>query len=321
MDLKRIALALCSLGLTGVASAGGFMPAPACSNQPVSVPCERSAWDFGLTAYWGRISSDYAAVDGLATEFGTRLLYITPDYRWGYGLEGSYHWGNGNDFIVEWTHFKKSFTENGSVEFGGEFANSGDDYIHRADFNFNSLNLALGQNIDVGSKWDMRAHAGLQYVKIERLLEYFYGTPAEFAANDVNLNTTFSRFSGTGPRVGIDGAYHLTERFSLTGNVAASVLVGKLRGLYTEYSVNSFGSSIDIHNHGRTHSVVGGLDGRFGARVDMPVSSGTLSLSGGYAGVVYFNTVTSNSLEDTADPWFTGQFGIGSLFLTAKYTS
>ena len=324
MDLKKIALVLCVMGLTNVASAGGFMPAPSCENKPVSVPCEHSGWDFGLTGYWGRLASDHMDVDANGgNSIQSNLLHVTPGYRFGFGVEGSYHWGNGHDLVVGWTHFNKTFEERGFIsDDGAIFADDEDAFFNNAQFKFDTWNFALGQNIDVGPKWDMRVHAGVQYVKIDRELEYLFASLDNFDAGDFFELTTHTRFSGTGPRAGIDGAYHVTDNWSLIGNGAVSVIAGDLNGKHDQVSYNNhIVDTVREYFYGHAHSMVVGLDGRVGLRYDQPVSSGVMSVTGGFAGAVYSNTVAAPTFEDPEDDWFLGNFGVGSFFLTAKYTS
>lgn len=318
MDLKKIAFALYALGFCGVASAGGFMPAPACANQPVTVPCEHKAWDAGFTAFWGRITSDYMVMDSI----NYNLLRVTPGYSFGFGLEGSYHWGNGNDFTVDWTRFHKTFEERGNVpsNSNNERAFPGDVFANEASFHFDNVNFALGQNINVGSGWDLRAHIGGQYLRLNRDLFYRYAELTDFNNGDADVFHIVNEFRGLGARGGLDSAYHMNGNWSLIGNAAISVLSGRLHADLIEWfpsDIQPFGS----HEFGKTYAMVAGVDGRVGLRYDHSMTSGKLSVTGGYAGNVYVNTVLNASLGDTDDHWYKGNFGVGSFFLAAKYTS
>jgi len=98
---KKTAIAALVLG-SGAASAAMYAPAPApaCAAGNVTVPCERSAWDLGVDALYLR-SEDNNGVGAVnANSFRAK-------YGWGFRLEGSYHFGTGNDATVNWAHYNK----------------------------------------------------------------------------------------------------------------------------------------------------------------------------------------------------------------------
>ncbi len=314
MDLKKTALALLALGLTGVASAGGFMPAPACTNHPVTVPCERTAWDLGFTAYWVRPTSDFAGVVGNFDESLSFANVSSQDYdldhKFGYGVEASYHWGTGSDFNANWTHFRES-EDTLYPGFSSGYS------LTDVDVRFDQVNLELGQHIDVGPSWDLRAHMGVAYAKINVDAETLTDSTEQDVLNggsSADYKRLESEVDGFGPRAGFDLAYHISDNFSVVGHSAVSVLAGERESTVTTATINSFVlSSIDVYPAER-HGVMLGAEGKIGLAYNASMSQGSASIEGGYSVATYHNGIDALGL-------FTSPFSLDGFYLKAKYVS
>lgn len=201
---KKTAIAALVLGFSGAASAAMYAPAPApaCAAGNVTVPCERSAWDLGIDALYLRPEN---------TGFHNALNNgERADYGWGFRLEGSYHFGTGNDVTMNWSHFKRSkdltvATDSGTVSAG---AASYEAKLDMANFEF-------GQMINFGENVSTRFHGGLQYLQ-------FNNDYTAVGAGTVNVKTT-----GFGPRAGLMTKYDFGNGFGVYGDLAAGMLVGK----------------------------------------------------------------------------------------------
>tara|TARA_B110000879_G_C11141916_1_gene500738 strand:- start:614 stop:1396 length:783 start_codon:yes stop_codon:yes gene_type:complete len=193
---KKTAIAALVLGFSGAASAAMYAPAPApsCAAGNVTVPCERSAWDLGIDALYMR--ADDNAFSTIANA-GFRAKY-----GWGFRLEGSYHFGTGNDTTVNWSHNKR--TTDQTV---GTTALS-------LENNLDIVNFELGQVVNFGESVSARFQGGVQYVSIK--------DDATTAGTAVTRKTT-----AFGPRAGLMSKYDFGNGFGVYGDVNAAMLVGK----------------------------------------------------------------------------------------------
>ncbi len=199
---KKTAIAALVLGFSGAASAAMYAPAPApaCAAGNVTVPCERSAWDLGVDALYLR-TADYNAFGntGSASNLNNR-----PDYGWGFRLEGSYHFGTGNDVTLNWAHYDKR-----------SFLGAATGWNSKSKFDV--VNLELGQHIDVGEMVDMRFYGGLQWVDVTD-----HTTVAATGANNSNWKTT-----GFGPRAGLTTTYNFGNGFAVYGDGSVAFLAAE----------------------------------------------------------------------------------------------
>lgn len=318
MDLKKSALALLALGLTGVASAGGFVPPPACSNHPVTVPCERTAWDLGFTAYWARPTNEYlnygvdtVSTDGLTTH---DAVHVKPKYKFGFTLEGSYHWSTGNDLTVNWTRYHRSFDGDHTYADGSIGA-------AEARFNFDSVNVELGQHIDVGPNWDVRVHFGGQYMRLDHTIASVKSRSVSNLQNGTFTTTSSeSDFDGFGPRTGLDAKYNLSNGFGIVARSAVSLLVGdiKAKGATAAYEGDVLSTETRNNYWGRRVVVVG-VDSRVGLSYTASMSQGSVTGEVGYFVTSYQNPIISNLGDSVSGE--SSHFGLNGVYGTLKYVS
>jgi hypothetical protein len=205
---KKTAIAALVLGFSGVASAAMYAPAPApaCSAGNVTVPCETSAWDIGgealvLNAREGSLQ---------------RLPGRSADWGWGFRIEGSYHFGTGNDFNVNWAHYDKTTTTAVTAADGIAVNNPGNvDFQSRFDI----VNFEFAQHVDFGEMWDVRFHGGVQYANLRNDV-----TSANGVLVAGVVSTSELKVSGWGPRAGADATYNFGNGFAVFGNSSVSVL-------------------------------------------------------------------------------------------------
>jgi hypothetical protein len=188
---KKTAIAALVLGFSGAASAAMYAPAPApaCAAGNVTVPCERSAWDLGVDLL-------YMRNDG--NQFDEVPNFRAP-YGWGFRLEGSYHFGRGNDANLNWTHYNK----------GGESVNR----MTRSKLDI--VNFEMGQSVDFGENFDVRFQGGMQYVDVTD-----NGVGGAIAGNN-------ARLKGFGPRGGAMVKYDFGNGFGVYGDTNIAILASK----------------------------------------------------------------------------------------------
>jgi len=190
---KKTAIAALVLGVSGAASAAMYAPAPApaCSAGNVTVPCEKMAWDLGIHALYLRTANN--ALSGVAA-----ADTYNGDSDWGFRLEGSYHFGTGNDLTVEWTWFDNSYGTSGNANY--------------RTAKYNVVNVEMGQHVDFGEMVDMRFHGGIQYADFQQ---------------EAGAASTSREDKGIGPRFGFDASYDFGNGFMFTGGSDVALLAAQ----------------------------------------------------------------------------------------------
>lgn len=321
LNLKKTALAVLALGST--AAFAGTM-GPVCSAVNVTVPCENTAWDLGGRALY--IQPSALPAQGVVTYTGnggtTSTLGANPQWAWGFQLEASYHYNTGNDFNVNWYHFRNDST----------FANAGglsDTYfdglapttytLNSASGNvataWDTVNMEFGQHVDFGENKFARLHAGAAFTRVG----YSGATSVDFESTvssspvTVDLTESYSQvFNGFGPRVGTDLTYDWGNGLSIYGNGALGLLAGTSKSSVAPaavYQGTNYTSTTSL-SHTR---VVPELDAKLGAMYTYAMAQGDLSLDIGWVWADYINSVTDANDNSTHD------FGVQGLYFGLKW--
>lgn len=256
---KKTAIAALVLGFSGAASAAMYAPAPApaCAAGNVTVPCEKSAWDLGVDALYLRADD---------TQFNATAR---PKMGWGFALEGSYHFGTGNDVTVNWSHFKKS-TDLVTVT----PAVAGTQDRATVESKFDIVNFEFGQHVDFGENVDVRFQGGLQYVTAYDNLYTW-----EAAAAAANNNTSNLKLTGWGPRAGAKMTYNFGNGFGVYGDGNMALVMGKVE---TTTAANG-GASATATAYGSTL----GYDAQVGVKYTHAMAQGDLTARLGWGGKHY----------------------------------
>lgn len=285
LNLKKTAVAVLALGSSAVFA--GTM-GPVCTPGNVTVPCERSAWDFGVQALYLKAAYDADFGYRGITQTGNVTNYVDTnlDWGWGFRLEGSYHFGTGNDANLNWTHYSKKSTYNTNFDLrdiGGGVVNA----FETVDPKWDAVNLEFGQHVDFGDMKNIRFHGGVQYVRIEN---DFYAQ-VNAAATSFALET---KFNGFGPRVGMDMSYDFGNGFAVYGKGATALLVGdsKFNDVAITNSVTTAGTN------GSKTSIVPELEAKLGMTYTYAMAQGDLSFDAGWMWVNYFNAMHEVNLND-----------------------
>ena len=331
LNLKKTALAVIALGST--AAFAGTM-GPVCSAVNVTVPCENTAWDLGGRALYLQPSSNAGALGSTTLTSNGQSVSVgsNPQWAWGFQLEGSYHYSTGNDFNLNWYHFRgsdsKAFT--GPVTFTNLATTTGQVYDSftldsatvTGDSSWDQVNMEFGQHVDFGENKFARFHGGMNFSRVGYNSTFASSVTATSTAATGSVtvltpvnNTTSSVYNGFGPRVGTDLNYDWGNGLSVYADGALSVLAGTSKAstgiIATDNSLIA-GTQYTGTIARSASNVVGELDAKLGAMYTYAMAQGDLSLDIGW---VFANYVSA--LKDTSDA--DSSFGIQGLYFGLKW--
>lgn len=324
LNLKKTALAVLALGST--AAFAGTM-GPVCSAVNVTVPCENTAWDLGGRALYLQPSAlPSRGVMNLTGSNGSATLGANPQWSWGFQLEASYHYNTGNDFNVNWYHFRNDSTYAVGAVDVGYIANPSTTL--QTSYNINSasgnvasawdtVNMEFGQHVDFGENKFARFHAGAAFTRVGysgATSSDYVTTTSNVATTSINSTTYSEVYNGFGPRVGTDLTYDWGNGLSIYGNGAVGLLAGTSKASATPIA-NIDGTAYTGSVSTSQTRVVPELDAKLGAMYTYAMAQGDLSLDIGWVWADYINSLTTMS----DDAHVTHDFGIQGLYFGMKW--
>lgn len=307
LKLKTTALAVLALGSSAVFA--GTM-GPVCAPGNVTVPCERSAWDFGAQALY--LQPSYAGynyvgmVDDavpVAQSYGPNL-----NWAWGFMIEGSYHFSTGNDMNINWYHWNNTSnaTLPNNLEVGGAHLSTGNSATFKP--RWDAANFEFGQHVDFGEAKFVRFHGGVQYARLNTVatlntvggIQYNLDTTVvphthTVAAGPGSLQETLT-YNGFGPRFGADMFYGFGNGLNMYGKLAGALLVGP-QGYSGSTTVGEYADA-PLLASGSTNTVVPELETKLGGTYTYSMAQGDISLDAGWMWVNYFNAFEAGGFDN-----------------------
>lgn len=256
---------------------------------------------------------------------------IHTDYSPAFNLGARYIFADAaHDIKLNWSHFKSNDSatvQADSLQFVGPFFQIGPDAgtIRQAHgqtkFDYDVVNLDIGQLINYAQNMPIRLFGGVSSARIrQELISVFQNNaPASFAVRSLNS----SKYTGIGPRVGVESAFNVYNHVNLTGQLAGAVLVGTMQPNthYQSTSPTLSGLGIGINNQGirksSTNEVVPELDAKVGFNYSVPFNNNAvLTLEAGYMGAIYINALTNYNPSSVVSPAQAGTIAVATMIKT-----
>ncbi|WP_131783838.1 Lpg1974 family pore-forming outer membrane protein [Legionella gresilensis] len=330
ISVKKIATVTLILGHSALFA--GTM-GPVCVPGNVTVPCPTMGWDIGIQALYLQplYSNSNLSVVNVGSVNGT-LTYddLDNDFEWGFRLEGSYHFGPGNDINVNWIRWHDDLSVRShaghlstSIDPTAPLINLGS--VISSGTDFDAVNFEFAQHVDFGEFKDIRFHAGAQYTRIHTQFrgdEIISGTTIFATLSGFPPATGDLKFNGGGPRLGMDMTYNWGAGFSIYGKGAIAAIVGE-----NEYRNNSVFSDIpgalSRPVYSSFVSLVPEIDAKLGAAYTFGTPQGNFTLDVGYMVVNYFNALHFSNLDlNTAhETRLSSDFGLHGAYAGLKWIS
>jgi hypothetical protein len=332
LNLKKTAVAVLAFGSSAVFA--GTM-GPVCTPGNVTVPCARTAWDFGAQALYLQPTYLGQAYDGNTVNLTNQSASFqkTNPWAWGFQIEGSYHYNTGNDINLNWYHLDRSRNTLVPVGVGQTFVDtnsqvwgSNSSVSINGSSKWDAVNLEFGQHIDMGEFTNLRLHGGLEFARVKNSTtlngslgaDNFNGftTNAEgtlglIPTGTAQQDTSSSTFNGVGPRVGSDLGYGWNNGLSVYAKGAMSMLVGTSKVTTTRaVAIDGIGSL-----SASSTTVSPELEAKLGATYTYAMAQGDLSLDLGWMFVNYFNVLS----DATGSGVVRSDFGLQGPFLGLKW--
>lgn len=216
-----------------------------------------SRWSMSLTGLYLQPNAsnlDYAVFTKplpLTTPNWSQIT-LKPDYHPAFDLGLEYHFADAvNKLNVDWFYLSTKDSDsfqagdpNSSVAppyYFGPLAQAlvGSDANSKVKFEVSNVGVSLAHLISLGKSLQLNPFIGINvaYLKQDITSTYVGSDSSEEPFSLTTYNT--SKFTGVGPRFGIDTTYFITEHVGVMARIAGTLLAGSMR---SNTNFNSFGA-------------------------------------------------------------------------------
>lgn len=266
-------------------------------------------WGIGVSALYvqpsfGGNGLGYSSFSNYGTDFfniqqevngaTNHLRNVHPRDDWGFQLEASYDFGEGNDLNINWYHLNDS--THGDLQQGTLFAGSAS-ALYAGKLNvtptWDAINLEVGQYIDFCDWLTMRLHVGAEFARVRAKFKNYPQLTA--TGSPIFITNDKISYAGFGPRLGADFNYDVGCGFDVYAKVAGSLLAGVAKQSVTGYhDLGGFNLYSTGNYKQSNHSVViPELESKLGLKYNYIMAGGNLGFDLGYMWLTYLNALVS----------------------------
>jgi hypothetical protein len=272
---------------------------------------------------------------------------LNPEYQPGFYLGARYAFGgSGIDVQINWEHLRTSDSASVAVsdpvtQWVSPFSQTGPSTSEPAndvgvfhlkaaqaqvDFDYDVLNIDVGQTVNIGSCTQIRLFAGLSCVRLkEQLVSTFYNDPnivpqppviavPNPLLKSISLNNT-STYSGLGPRLGFTTTFNLTHGFSFVGQMSGAILAGWQQP--AQYSFTGiYQDKVDREqiSSGSVSQIVYAGDAKLGLEYAYQFGNGSiLSFESGFKAALYIDPFSTYETSTNVLPLDIGSLSTNSM--------
>lgn len=303
--MKNLAFFLGSASLIGCIGAYAAVPTGAAPFQ-VMIPNLPSGLEITLEGLLLQpTNSDLGYVpDAFLTSINPNTISmpaVDPGYNFGFRVGLGYVFPNsGNDVQLNWTHFYSNTNDTTTNNLESQpivtfvpAINESTTVTSNTNFTYDAIDLDVGQYLSIGTRLSARFFTGLRFAQLQND-EDFNGTgtvlpPGVVSSSNVPDITTVSsmtsKFTGFGPRLGVETHYRVAHHFGVISQIAAALLVGRVESSSTFNPTfalfnNAFPSSLDVTvNAPNTTRIVPAFDAKLGVDYSIPFRNNTSRFS------------------------------------------
>jgi len=194
------------------------------------------------------------------------------------------------------------------------------------DFSYDSINLDVGQTVNIGCSTQVRLFAGLTFARLrQQLVSTFFNDPNIVPVPPVlappnpdleyiTINNT-STYTGVGPRLGLSTEYSLSRRLTFVGQLSGALLEGWMQP--AQYSFTGvFDNNTDTEqiSSDTVMQVVYATDAKIGVSYTRPVGRvSVLSIETGFKAAVYLNPFSTYETSTNVLPLDIGSLSTNSM--------
>ncbi len=272
---------------------------------------------------------------------------LNPDYQPGFTVGARYTRPcSGKDIRTNWEHLRTSDStfvavDDLNTQWISPFSQTGPSTSETANevgifhlksaqgevaFDYDMVNLDLGQTVNIGPSTQLRLFAGLSWVRLqEQLISTFYNNPdvdpvppviapANPTLEYITLNNT-STYTGAGPRLGVSTEHSLRHGFTFVGELSGAILAGWMQP--AEYSfAGVYEDAVDIEQISaeRVTQVVWASDAKLGLGYTRLLGRGSiLNLQSGFQAAIFINPFSTYETSTNVLPLDIGSLSTNSM--------